>query len=151
MTAFRDLVGSVREQWNTALAQAQEQAQAGRQAPMRPTSLYAAGSVGEPVAGSNRPRQPLAGDPETGIVHRNLYPERPVVNDQEPRAHRRPPVPALSRAPQTDSRAALLTALRSPASLRTAILVREVLEPPLALRDERAAHGQERESGTRTG
>jgi len=144
MTAFRDLVGSVREQWNTAIAEAQAQAQAERQAPIRPTSIHAAGSTGASDVERARMRQDRARDPETGLAHRDLYPERPVVNDREPRSRHRPPVPALSRAPQTASRAALLTALRSPASLRTAILVREVLDPPLALRDERPPAGLER-------
>lgn len=66
MTAFRDLVGSVREQWNTAIAEAQAQAQAERQAPIRPTSIHAAGSTGASDVERARMRQDRARDPKPG-------------------------------------------------------------------------------------
>lgn len=109
--------------------------------PIRPTSLREAGAVGESAEGRDRSRRLPASDSETGIAHRDLYPERPVVNDQDPRV-RRSPVQPLSRAPRPESREAFLAALRSPAALRTAILVREVLDPPLALRDDRLGDSQ---------
>lgn len=127
MSLFRDIANAVREQMDLARAQTQP--------PVRPTSLREAGAVGGPREGGNRPPEARAGDRETGMVHRNLYPEGPTANDQELRSRRRPPVQARAAA-RSDSRAALLTALRSPASLRTAILVREVLDPPVALRGD---------------
>ncbi|MBA2469549.1 MAG: hypothetical protein H0V37_09110 [Chloroflexia bacterium] len=124
MSLFRELANAVREQMDLARAQSQP--------PIRPTSIYAAGATGEPD--QQRPRSPSspARDIAARREGRNIYPEGPIPNN-EASARRRPPV-ATRQVPQGDSRAALLTALRSPASLRTAILVREILDPPVALR-----------------
>lgn len=140
MTAFRDLVGSVREQWDTAVAQAQAE----RQAPIRPTSIHAAGATGASDVERARMRQDRARDQEARTERNDRYPEGAAPNDQDARSRRRPPVQALSRVPRADSRAALMTALGSRASLRTAILVREVLDPPVALRDDRFPAGGDR-------
>lgn len=129
MTAFRDLVDSVRQQWDAAVAQAQEE----RREPVRPTSIYAAGSVGTSDADRARMRQDRSN-------RDNLYPEGAAPDDQAQRTRRRP-VAEPVRLSRTDSRAALMTALRSPASLRTAILVREVLDPPVALRGDSPGNG----------
>lgn len=140
MSLFRDLTNAVREQWETAVAEAQGQAQ--NRAPVRPTSLREAGSTG--ASDADRARMRRARAEETRTDHTDLYPEGAAANDQELRSRRRPPTQALARGPRSESRSALLTALHSPASLRTAILVREVLDPPVALRHDRSANGQER-------
>lgn len=142
MSAFRDLVGSVREQWDTAVAQAQAQAQADRQPPVRPTSLRESGSTGASDGERARMRQDRARNQNPQGARDNRYPEGPPPNDREAHSRRRPLVQPLVRVPRTDSRTALLTALRSPASLRTAILVREVLDPPVALRGDDPPSGE---------
>ena len=130
MSLFRDIANAVREQMDLARAQAEGQV------PARPTSLREAGAVGEPNEGRQRPRPPQAGQEDARASQNNVYPERSVPNDQDLRSRRRTPVQAPSRAPRSDSRTALIAALRSPASLRTAVLVREVLDPPVALRGD---------------
>ncbi|MEJ7900353.1 MAG: hypothetical protein WKF63_00790 [Thermomicrobiales bacterium] len=142
MTAFRDLVSSVREQWDTAVAQAQAQSQGERQAPVRPTSIHAAGSTGASDVERARMRQDRARGQDSQGARDNTHPEGAVPNDQELRPRRRSPVQASAPVPRSDSRTALLTALRSPASLRTAILLREVLDPPVALRGDDPPFGE---------
>ncbi len=137
MSTFRDLVNSVREQWDTAVAEAQGQGR--NRAPIRPTSLDAAGSTGASDADRARMRQSRTESQQARTTRDNLYPEGPAPNDQSQRQRRRPVVE--TRKPRTDSRAALLIALRSPASLRTAILVKEVLDPPVALRGDDSPSG----------
>ncbi len=134
MNLFRDLTNAVREQWETAVAEAQGQTQ--NRAPIRPTSLREAGYTGVSDVERARMRQDRARAQESRTDRDSIYPEGPAPSDQDLRPRRRPPVQAPSRAPRSDSRAALMAALRSPASLRTAILVREVLDPPVALRGD---------------
>ena len=140
MSTFRDLVNTVREQWETAVAEAQGQAP--KREPIRPTSLREAGSTGTSDVERARMRQDRARDQDPQGARDNRYPEVLPPNDQDARARRRPPAQVLARAPRSDSRTALLTALRSPASLRTAILVREVLDPPVALRGDDSPSGE---------
>ncbi len=132
MSLFRDLANAVRDQMELAREQAQP--------PIRPTSLYAAGATGEPD--QQRPRSPSSPARDIAVRRegRNIYPEGAAPDDQLQQTRRRPPV-AARQAPRSDSRAALLTALRSPASLRTAILVREILDPPVALRGDDSPGG----------
>ncbi|MDQ3656399.1 MAG: hypothetical protein M3457_15155 [Chloroflexota bacterium] len=134
MSLFRDLTNAVREQWKTAVAEAQGQAQ--NRAPIRPTSLREAGATGASDVDRARMRQDRARDQEARTERNNRYPEGAAPNDQAQRTRRRPPVEASSRIPRGDQGAVLLASLRSPASLRTAILIREVLDPPVALRGD---------------
>lgn len=139
MSLFRDIADAVREQMEIARAQAQ-------QPPVRPTSLREAGAVGASRPGNPRPvpqgaqgaQAPRGRNRDFQATSDNTYPEGPAVDDQ--RARRRPPVEVKRVAP-TGSAAALRIALRSPSALRTAILVREVLDPPVALRGGDAPGG----------
>jgi hypothetical protein len=137
MSTFRELVGSVREQWETAMAEVQGQAP---RPPARPTSLREAGSTGASDAERARTRQDRAG--ESASTRDNRYPESQPPNDQDARGRRRPATPPVASRSLPDPGNALRAALRSPASLRTAILVREVLDPPLALRNEDRSEGR---------
>lgn len=145
MSLFRDIADAVREQMDIARAEAEGRP---RPAPVRPTSLREAGAVGSPRPGNPQPAQ--AGGPpgpqgrsrEFSVGSDNAYPEGRTVDEQ--RARRRPPA-EVRRVARTGSGAALRVALRSPSALRTAILVREVLDPPMALRgDDPPGGGNER-------
>jgi len=100
----------------------------------RPSSLYAAGAVGEGSSAVVRREARLVAtegdvDPaRTGRGERTL----PTPRDRPVRAIRSTTEPP----PRGDARAELMAALRSPSALRTAILLREVLDPPVALRGE---------------
>lgn len=124
MSAFRELLNAFRDQARAAPPQP----------PGRPTSLYEAGSVGgarQRVTPASAPHDATQGELSP---HRNLYPESPMTPAEAPR---RPPRAAVAAPRRPDSRTALRAALRSPASLRTAILLREVLDPPVSLREDR--------------
>ena len=138
MSLFRDIADAVREQMEIARAEAEGRP---RPAPVRPTSLREAGAVGSPRPGTSRPapQGPQGRTRDFQASSDNAYPEGPPVDEQ--RARRRPQVQA-PRVARTGSAAALRVALRSPSALRTAILVREVLDPPVALRGDDAPGGR---------
>ncbi|HEV2526883.1 MAG TPA: hypothetical protein VGT61_00315 [Thermomicrobiales bacterium] len=103
----------------------------------RPGSLWESGSVGEPQDGrdAERPRNPnrsQRSDPRRPQVLSIEEQEWQKPSTERPRQRVEPVV----TWPQTEADR-LAAALRDPASLRTAVLLREVLDPPLALRDER--------------
>jgi hypothetical protein len=128
MQSLRDMIKSTQE---AVRAAQEEQARA-----QRPTSLYGAGSAGQLEPGAFRPRFPLAEQE----VQPDVYPERQPVGETE--SHRnRPSKLSAPVTPHRDSREARAAALRrvlsSPSSLQTAFLVREVLDPPVALREDR--------------
>src|ERR687897_2001395 len=107
----------------------------------RPNALFAAGRVGTPSERrtSTRPAQPAQ-------PSRSTRPGRPGVVDaaNAPTAEelpRRQPTPAPARPRQATPRRRIVLALRSPAAVRQAIVVSEVLAPPVALRER--APGQE--------
>ncbi len=123
MTAWRDLLTALRRGVRSRHLPARS----------RPTSLFEAGSVG------SGERQVPSPDPnsrasEPRSRRQNLYPEAPVEANPSLRRRRAEPVAARRR---TDSRAALRVALSSSGSLRTAVLLREILDPPVALREDR--------------
>lgn len=100
----------------------------------RPGSLYAAGAVGERAsAAGRRETRPGAtdGDIDPNRAGRGET-VRPTPGDRPVRTVRS----TTEEPPERDARAELLAALRSPSSLRTAILLREVLDAPVALRDD---------------
>jgi hypothetical protein len=104
--------------------------------PDRPTSLYSAGTVGGPT-----PRRPLpdsAVPSDMGAQRSRDFTVEPeaTTNVEEQRRPRQRPVTAPRRIPVNQG-TRLRAMLRSPQSLRTAIVVSEVLGPPVALRDER--------------
>ena len=96
----------------------------------RPGALFASGSVGEP---GGRERQRDA-SPAAGRADEWSGDDR----DQSPPRRRRPAGSdqAVAATP-ADARASLMAALRTPSALRNAVLLREVLDPPIALRDDR--------------
>lgn len=100
----------------------------------RPNALFAAGRVGTPSERrtSTRPAQPAQ-------PSRSTRPARPRVVDaaNAPTAEelpRRQPTPVAVRPRQATPRGRIVLALRSPAAVRQAIVVSEVLAPPVALR-----------------
>lgn len=107
--------------------------------PVRPNSLYAAGAVGNPVRVRPRPRTPKNDSETEGdrFVHRDIYPEKKFETDITERRERSRASVAPPRGTGADRAAAVRQALRSAASLRTAMLVREVLDPPISLREDR--------------
>jgi len=100
----------------------------------RPTSLFEAGATGGDDDRRPRLRPRLPDTPDDRKNRRSVYPEAPLAASPAVRRQTAEPPPAR---PRTSSRTALRVALRSPASLRTAILLREVLDPPVALRGDR--------------
>jgi hypothetical protein len=102
--------------------------------PDRPTSLYSAGTVGGQTP---RRRGPAAEQDVNDIGparSRDFSVDPMSTGDVESRRAR--PVTAPRRIPVNQG-TRLRAMLRSPQSLRTAIVVSEVLGPPVALRDER--------------
>ena len=103
--------------------------------PDRPTSLYSAGTVG-----GQTPRRPL---PDSAVPSdmgaqrsRDFTVEPEATTNVEQRRSRPRPVAAPQHI-RVNQGTRLRAMLRSPQSLRTAIVVSEVLGPPVALRDER--------------
>jgi hypothetical protein len=94
--------------------------------PDRPTSLYAAGTVG----GLTPRRTASASGEASDTLERDVPMPTGDVERRRPR-----PAPAPQRA-RVNQGTRLRVMLRSPQSLRTAIVVSEVLGPPVALRDE---------------
>ena len=99
----------------------------------RPGSLYAAGAVGQGAV--TIPRREVRPD----AIESDIDPTRagrreaarPAPGDRPVRD-----VPGTTVAPPgRDARTDLMAALQSPATLRTAILLREILDTPVALRD----------------
>ena len=118
---------SLRELWRRARIHAEA---ARVQSLDRPTSLFAAGSVGNQIRAVVRPETPVA--PEATPRPRDFPVERMAtdVENRPARTQRRTPMVRSSRS-------RLAAELRSPAALRRAIVMREILGPPTALRDER--------------
>ena len=103
--------------------------EAGGTTPDRPTSLYSAGTVGGPTP---RRREPgLEQDVNDMGPARSREPAPTNVEERRSRA-----VPQQRRAP-VRPRTPIRALLRSRESLRAAIVVSEVLGPPVALREER--------------
>ncbi len=95
----------------------------------RPGALFASGSVGEP-GGRERQRDT---SPAAGRADEWPGDDR----EQSPRRRRPAGSDQAAAATPADARTNLMAALRSPSALRNAVLLREVLDPPIALRDER--------------
>jgi|GEM_PF-5057323 len=73
---------------------------------------------------------------------RDRFPEQVAGSDVRERRPRRPQLQAVARQDSRQARAAALRrVLSSPGSLQTAFLVREVLGPPVALREEEDPFG----------
>ncbi len=110
--------------------------------PDRPTSLYSAGTVG-----GQTPRRPPPVDrdgietPASDTPPSDTPPPRQRDFAVEPMAtdnvERRRQSVAQRRRFAAPQRAPIHALLRSPGSLRAAIVVSEVLGPPVSLRDER--------------
>jgi len=107
----------------------------------RPGALFADGSVGSPgtrrTSTRPRPTQPArpARPGPPGFVDSADAP----TAEELPRRQR---TAAATRELRATPRGRIILALRSPAAVRQAIVLREVLDPPVALRDERVP-GQE--------
>lgn len=102
--------------------------------PVRPTSLYEAGRVGaSPGERTTRREASPAAWFESGAEP--TAEERTTRRERTVAERRR----SVAPTPQATTPAAdeILTALRNPASLRTAILLREVLDPPVSRRRKR--------------
>jgi hypothetical protein len=95
--------------------------------PDRPTSLYSAGTTG----GLTPRRTASASGEASDTLERDVPMPTGDVERRRPR-----PATAPQRA-RVNQGTRLRVMLRSPQSLRTAIVVSEVLGPPVALRDER--------------
>jgi hypothetical protein len=121
MKAFREALDQIRDQIEAAKLHP----------PDRPTSLYAAGAVG---GGKARPEHPRSSETAESTGRPREFPVEVTSTDVEARRPRIAKPVARSRPGQAIM---LRAALRSPASLRTAILVSEVMEPPIALRKDR--------------
>ena len=107
------------------------------QSTLRPGSLFAAGSVGErPGARDQRASAP-AEDVTMRRRQRTGSSEDAPEAGIERRLRRPAPGGANAATATTKVRPELVAALRSPAALRTAVILREVLDAPIALRDER--------------
>ncbi|CAA9556329.1 MAG: hypothetical protein AVDCRST_MAG33-1315 [uncultured Thermomicrobiales bacterium] len=102
----------------------------------RPGSLYAAGAVGERLpAVARREARLAATDSDIGPARTERGERaRPTPGDRPGRPTRSTAEPPPER--ERDARADLMAALRSPSALRTAVLLREVLDAPVALRDD---------------
>lgn len=107
---------------------------------LRPGSLFEAGSVGQrPGARDQRASAP-AEDVTMGRRQRTRSSEDVPGATSEAETGLRPRRAAVGeRDPSSrpNVRPELAAALRSPAALRTAMILREVLDVPVALRDER--------------
>jgi hypothetical protein len=90
----------------------------------RPTSLQEAGRTGMYADGRPVRPRPL---PEAVV-------ESAKEQTAEERTTRRPIAPAAVSRPVPDTALRIRTALRNPASFRTAILLREVLDEPVSKR-----------------
>jgi hypothetical protein len=124
MKRFNELVREIRDQ--TALASGG--------ALDRPTSLYQAGAVGK---GQRVPSQRPAAEPmmdAPGPRHHGRDADIDVVPG------RRRPVVAPTQAAVSPRTLALRTMLATPRSLRTAIVIGEILGPPISMRDEQRRH-----------
>ncbi len=113
----------------------------------RPGELFAAGAVGgRQLAVPQREDALERVDSDIGRLQRPRQATPVRLRMQNQPGQRSPgstsPTREPDRAPASDriTRATIRTALRTPASLRLAIILREVLDPPVALRDER--HGR---------
>jgi hypothetical protein len=131
MTTLRDLMNRARRQMDAARAPYAD----------RPTALYAAGSVGDQLRAVVRPQAPQSNDP--AIRARDVEPPPPrerefevpvmptdLVEDRPQRA-----VGPVTRH-QAGQRDLMRAMLHSPAALRRAIVVNEILRPPVGLRDD---------------
>ncbi len=99
-----------------------------------PNSLYAAGSVG---GITERKQLPMTNAEQAALRDQAVgdsLEREPDVDIRPPRT--RIPATSIPRPPTGITAAALAVALRSPSALRMAVLVKEVLDPPVALRDE---------------
>ena len=122
MRRFSDLLREARDQAMLAVSEG---------ASDRPTSLYQAGAVG----GNERKRPtPPVDDMSTMDVGEVRHHGRDAAIDVVPGRRVRPNVVAQRRAIATGS---LRSMLASPTSLRTAMVISEVLGPPVSLRDRR--------------
>jgi len=110
MKRFNELVREIREQAALASGGSLD----------RPTSLYQAGTVGR------EQRAPA-----------QLPADEPMMD--EARGRRRPTVEP-SRAPVAARAYSVRSMLANPQSLRTAIVIGEVLGPPVSMRDEQRRH-----------
>ena len=123
MTTLGDLLNRARRQMDAPRAPYAD----------RPTSLYAAGSVGDQL------RAVVRREPEAFV---DVAPPRPrefaVPQMDTEHVEDRPRRVTGPAARQQAGRGDLLRAtLRSPSALRRALIVHELLSPPVALRDER--------------
>jgi hypothetical protein len=103
-----------------------------------PNSLYAAGSVGGATERNQLPVMPPMTNAERAALRDQVAGDS---LEREPDVEIRPsgkraPATSIPRPPARDSSAALAMALRSPSALRRAVLLKEVLDPPVALRHE---------------
>jgi hypothetical protein len=96
--------------------------------PDRPTSLYQAGAVG-----GRRPpdREPVEGPVDDTAASRRRT--RDARSEQEPAERTRRPSSTVVLAPRRPS--PLRAMLATPQSLRTAVVIGEVLGPPVSMRD----------------
>jgi hypothetical protein len=123
MTTLRDLMGRARRHMDAARAPYAD----------RPTSLYAAGSVGDQLRAVVR-REPDEAIDVAQPRLREFEAPRMETNHVEDRPRRSAGPVSRRQAGRHDL---LQATLRSPAALRRAMIVHEVLRPPVALRDDR--------------
>jgi len=126
MKRFSELVQEIRDQAALASGGSLD----------RPTSLYQSGSVGrQQRAPAQRPaEEPMMDVP--GPRHRGRDAEIDVVPGR-----RRPKV-TPTQGPLSPRANSLRSMLANPGSLRTAILIGEVLGPPVSQRDEQRSAGR---------
>lgn len=95
----------------------------------RPGALFAAGTVGARRVSPRTEPQPPARSSPPGFV---ASADAPTAEERP----RRQPSQATIRQLRATPRGRIILALHSPAAVRQAIVLREVLDPPVGLRNE---------------